>query len=291
MSVERDSSDTASMLRVGGRDAETGLGGHGSSSSSNQVDAEAGGEYATGPERKEAFECCRFRTRIPHYCWLNHPPCGKKCALEFTCGQKRWRTCTRLGNFTVVLEEVSPVDGSRAELYLVLGPHWPFAATFTAGIIVAFPIAAIVIFWGVLPLWSCEVLALLAGLCLVLLAWLGCGDPGIARRLAEKPPGVDNPMMGTGRGQKMGGKWMWNDQASTWRAPGDSYSQEMNVVLKDVDHICPFTGTAISRKNMMRFIFFQVSVIILGFGCVCFICWGLAESIIARERAARESGM
>ena len=67
--------------------------------------------------------------------------------------------------------------------------------------------------------WSCEVLALLAGLCLVLLAWLGCGDPGIARRLVEKPPGVDNPMMGTGRGRKMGGKWMWNDQASTWRAP------------------------------------------------------------------------
>ena len=46
-------------------------------------------------------------------------------------------------------------------------------------------------------------------------------------------------------------------------------------MLRDVDHICPFTGTAISKKNMGRFVALQVAVIILGFSICIFIAWGL----------------
>ena len=52
----------------------------------------------------------------------------------------------------------------------------------------------------------------------------------------------------------------------------------MNVVLMDVDHICPFTGTAIAKKNMGRFIGFQVGVIVLGFSLCGYIGWGLLLS-------------
>ena len=71
---------------------------------------------------------------------------------------------------------------------------------------------------------------------------------------------------------------MTHAQASTWRSSNDSYSQEMNVVLEDVDHICPFTGTAIARRNMGRFIAFQIAVIVLGLSLTLVVVAGLTLS-------------
>ena len=75
-------------------------------------------------------------------------------------------------------------------------------------------------------------------------------------------------------------RWIYNDQASTWRSTADSYSQEMNVVLHDVDHICPFTGTAIAQRNMRRFIAFQLSLIFLGLALCAFVAAGVAVSAL-----------
>jgi hypothetical protein len=125
---------------------------------------------------------------------------------------------------------------------LVVGPHWPFAVAFTATSLLVFPLTTLLIFGRTVPRWATG--GLLAATCcsLASLVALGCGNPGIAPRLVEKPS------LGPAALQK----WLWNDQASTWRGQHDSYSQEMNVVLQDVDHICPFTGTAIARRNMGR---------------------------------------
>ena len=71
------------------------------------------------------------------------------------------------------------------------------------------------IFWGVVPAWACATLTAMTVANLALLAWLGCGDPGIAKRRREKP--VEGPLSLK--------KWLWNDQANTWRAQKDSYSQ------------------------------------------------------------------
>jgi len=91
-----------------------------------------------------------------------------------------------------------------SELFMVVGPHWPFALAFTGGLIVAFPAASIFIFWGVVPVWACAVLVGLTGATLLLLAWLGCSDPGIARRIANKPTNGPAALQ----------KWMWNDQGT-----------------------------------------------------------------------------
>ncbi len=66
-----------------------------------------------------------------------------------------------------------------------------------------------------------------------------------------------------------------NATASTWRAATDAYSQELNTVLRETDHICPFTGTAITARNMHLFILIQVVVIALGFGVAFVTVWGL----------------
>lgn len=217
--------------------------------------------YATGPLKTEKCECCRFSSRIPHYLWTSHLCHCLACTCY--CPKHQYRTCMRLGNFTVLLERVDGSQGS--ELLLVVGPHWPFAVVFTCGITISFPAIVIYIFWGIVPIEASYFVVAVACVVLFILFVLGCSDPGIAKRIRDKPP--DEP------GQL--NTWIWNDQASTWRMTTDSYSHEMNVVLHDVDHICPFTGTAIARKNIAWFLAFQVAVILLGLSLVIYVCWGM----------------
>jgi hypothetical protein len=106
--------------------------------------------------------------------------------------------------------------------------------------LLVFPLTTLLIFWRTVPLWASYTILIVTCCTIASLAVLGCKNPGIAPRRVEKPS------VGPAALQK----WLWNDQASTWRGQNDSYSQEMNVVLQDVDHICPFTGTAIARRNM-----------------------------------------
>jgi hypothetical protein len=56
----------------------------------------------------------------------------------------------RLGNFTVLLERVG-ADNEESELVFVLGPHWPFALFFTAGLAFVFPSIAVYVFWRIAP--------------------------------------------------------------------------------------------------------------------------------------------
>ena len=84
-------------------------------------------------------------------------------------------------------------------------------------------------------------------------------------------------------------RWIYNDQANTWRSTTDSYSQEMNVVLHEVDHICPFTGTAIAQRNMRTFIAFQVALILLGIVLCIFVAAGVALTFkYAKEEEGKE---
>lgn len=184
------------------------------------------------------LECYVLRSRIPHYIWTNRPLTCCQCSC--TCGGAHWRTCERVGNFTVVLERSDPETYGGSEIILVVGPHWPFAITFTVTMLLVFPLTTLLIFWRTVPLWASYTILIVTCCTIASLAVLGCKNPGIAPRRVEKPS------VGPAALQK----WLWNDQASTWRGQNDSYSQEMNVVLQDVDHICPFTGTAIARRNM-----------------------------------------
>ena len=67
---------------------------------------------------------------------------------------------------------------------MVVGPHWPFALVFTGGMVLFFPITVVAVFWNTVPKWASVVLLALSGVSLALLMWLGCSDPGIARRIS-----------------------------------------------------------------------------------------------------------
>eukprot|EP00986_Skeletonema_menzelii_P012504 scaffold6916_cov143-Skeletonema_menzelii.AAC.14 len=47
--------------------------------------------------------------------------------------------------------------------------------------------------------------------------------------------------------------WFWNEQVGSYRPAGAMYCREGKVLIKDFDHVCPWTGTAIGHGNMLPF--------------------------------------
>jgi hypothetical protein len=78
-----------------------------------------------------------------------------------------------------------PPLSPRRELWLVMGPYWPFCLAMTTSLSVLIPFAIAVFFWKVLP--GFVVGAELAGCCITLLALssVACRDPGLVPHFAE----------------------------------------------------------------------------------------------------------
>lgn len=127
----------------------------------------------------------------------------------------------------------------RRTIEMVVGPYWPMLFFVTwplvLGVSMLTAIKAIpsksfpfVVVWAVCT----------GGLIYALFS-VSCRDPGIMRRHEIRP--VD------------GDQWRWNDQAQTYRPRGAVYDPDCAVVVEDFDHTCPWTGTAIGKKNMPPF--------------------------------------
>jgi palmitoyltransferase ZDHHC9/14/18 len=58
-------------------------------------------------------------------------------------------------------------------------------------------------------------------------------------------------------------RWIWNDQADSYKPPGAVYASDAKVIIKEYDHTCPWTGTAIGSGNMNTFNVFVPMVFIL----------------------------
>ena len=144
----------------------------------------------------------------------------------------------------------SSVRGSdgidRPKLYCVLGPYWPFLLIVTLPLIIG-----ISAFVAVSRLPNCStpiriVWAVSSGLMVLSLFFTACMDPGILLRHSTAPDE----------------SWVWSDQALSYRPRNALYDPECAVVLEHFDHVCPWTGTAIAKKNMKWFWLFVVSVLV-----------------------------
>jgi len=83
----------------------------------------------------------------------------------------------------------------------------------------------------------------------IALAKTSCTDPGIVERHSEP---VDKT-------------WRWSERAQTYYPPGRgiTYCSESQVLVKDYDHFCPWTGTTIAGGNMKWFTIFVSSLSLL----------------------------
>jgi hypothetical protein len=167
------------------------------------------------------------------------------------CGKCR---AGRVGNMVVLLstrEAVLDDDGRRVGerplIRCTVGPYWPVTVCLTVPGIVGYALYAGFLrgnVWeeskaGWFYIWAC-----LNSLALLSLFLVSCSNPGILYRCEE-------PQEET---------WTWNDQALTYRPPYAKFDPECAVMIDHFDHTCPWTGTAIGKRNMRWFRVFVCAV-------------------------------
>ena len=145
----------------------------------------------------------------------------------------------------VLRESNSQKDGKgERKLDCVVGPYWPMLIGVTFPLIIGISFLVARATWNNQHFFvSATWLLLTLGLC-ASLYFTGCKDPGILPRYRSAPED----------------RWRWNDQAQTFRPIGAVYDAECGCVIEEFDHTCPWTGTAIGRKNMPCFKIFVSSV-------------------------------
>jgi DHHC palmitoyltransferase len=180
---------------------------------------------------------------------------------------------------------------TRPKLYLVMGPYWMVASCITLPVMVGLT------FWigitkipyyqlAVKVTWSfCAVIMIVSFLL------VACTDPGIQYRyrnrpqmshdngmdsenrsppvatrfrtiMANRPNVVINNQISNTNQTMADNEWVWNDQVLSYRLRTATYDPECAVVIDKLDHVCPWTGTAIGSKNICSFRLFCFFVIV-----------------------------
>jgi len=134
----------------------------------------------------------------------------------------------------------------QRKIEIILGPYWPCL------IFVTFPLVI-----GVSLLTAFKAVFIPGQILLVQVFWtlssvgllyslfeVGCRDPGIVHKTRERPSAV--------LGNRFD-EWNWNDKAQSFKPRGAIYDPDCAVVIDQFDHTCPWTGTAIGKKNMWAF--------------------------------------
>mmetsp|Transcript_15206 Transcript_15206/g.23016 ORF Transcript_15206/g.23016 Transcript_15206/m.23016 type:complete len:212 (-) Transcript_15206:128-763(-) len=164
----------------------------------------------------------------------------------------------KIGRMYVVSAKrvVDETGGTVTKIKCILGACWPMTFI-TMAVIAAVSFIALSGFLEKLGfIWTIAAIFLI-GSTLGSLMLTGISDPGIVPR--KQAMDVE--------GQDLKRRWMPGIKK------GNSYCDESQVVVKNMDHFCPWTGTVIADGNM---IFFQVFIAslctLLGFiAVVCFV--------------------
>lgn len=165
----------------------------------------------------------------------------------------------RLGNMVVLWQttETNCHDGDnndstgniraqRPRNVCIVGPYWYITLCMTLPFLCILSVSAAYVRVAHYPWYIGLTWALVNGILFFSLFRVACTDPGVLYRHRE-PPSRD---------------WVWNDQARTYRPADAKYDPECAVVVEKFDHTCPWTGTAIGKRNMIWFQMFVGSVVV-----------------------------
>mmetsp|Transcript_19893 Transcript_19893/g.48838 ORF Transcript_19893/g.48838 Transcript_19893/m.48838 type:complete len:290 (+) Transcript_19893:126-995(+) len=174
------------------------------------------------------------------------------CCSAFACSKIG---AGRIGNIAVLKQSTEWVeeieegeDGqprtrrfTRPKLDFVIGPYWPMLFFVTFPII--FVVSGLTLVKriphthpGIVLIWLICTVGLIASLSLTAFR-----DPGILPRY-EKPPATADAS-----------SWRWSDRTHSYRPRGAFYDPDTGVIVEEFDHTCPWTSTAIGKKNMGSF--------------------------------------
>lgn len=148
----------------------------------------------------------------------------------------------------------------KREIQFVLGPFWPMLLFITYPLI--FGVSALTLYNGIpgKPWYVQLAWTILTGALIGSLFNTGFRDPGILNRHVNPPPVNNNDELEDNPKRRVGfrwgneeGPWRWSDQTQSYRPRNSMYCPDCKVVVEDFDHTCPWTGTAIGKKNMGAF--------------------------------------
>jgi hypothetical protein len=170
-------------------------------------------------------------------------PGGGECCLapclENTLGGRQ------IGNVYVLVERRARVPGGRPEFVCVIPACWPMLVV-TEALICGLSVACYVSFFPYVGwLWILLGTASL-GFVSGALACAGCSDPGIEPRRTES----------------LGESWVWDESAQSYRPDNVQFCQESRVLVRDMDHFCPWTGTTIAGGNIRFFYAFIIGLFV-----------------------------
>jgi len=195
------------------------------------------------------------------------PTCGCLVISGYVCGMFN---AGRVGNMAILKESHVMVDEfahndedeegeptgklvtrkvSKRKIDLVVGPYWPFLLFVTCPLILGVSLwtAVVAVFVPnynmiVVIVWS----LMTFGLCFSLFS-VSCRDPGLLPKYKLIPSDTEQGQTGSRT------SWMWNDRSQSYVPRGAYYDSDCAVVVEDFDHTCPWTGTAIGKKNLFAF--------------------------------------
>lgn len=184
----------------------------------------------------------------------------------FLCGNQYVRA-KRLGNMVVLREMLDEEEASTSlideddspkkkkdnptvrstRIVWILGPYWPFLCLVTYPLVYGISSLTLLVAIprqrsSIILLWALCTAALLYNLFNV-----SCRDPGILRRHSEPPSDHG---------------WRWNSDTLSYIPRGAVYDPDCGCVIEDYDHVCPWTGTAIGKRNMPAFQGFVAMILV-----------------------------
>ncbi|KAL9179384.1 hypothetical protein ACHAXT_008674 [Thalassiosira profunda] len=170
----------------------------------------------------------------------------------------------RVGSMFFLLEKK---DGSPI---VVAGPCWPFCTFVTVPLIVVLSVlvgAFIVSNPNTgLPWWFGLIYYPIVIFVLTALFCVSCRDPGLMERVTDEEAAENG--------------WFWNEQVGSYRPQGAMYCRECKALVHDYDHVCPWTGTAIGKGNMLPFKVFVFSVNVLCYLSIGLVIWQVMDKVV-----------
>jgi len=182
-----------------------------------------------------------------------------KCTPQ-TCISDIFCCCAKqLGSMHVLCERR---DGSPV---VIAGPMWPFCMFVTVPLVAVLSTLVLYFFMlqenAPLPWWAACIYAPVMGITILSLFMVSCRDPGLVERKITQDSSTN--------------AFLWNEQVGSYRQPDALYCRECQVLVEEMDHVCPWTGTAIGRKNMLAFKWFVIFVNLLCYGSIGITAYAL----------------
>jgi len=155
----------------------------------------------------------------------------------------------------------------------VAGPCWPFCTFVTLPLVAG--LSGLTLYFCILkdgaplPMWTAGIYIPLIAITLLALFMVSCQDPGLVERKMQEDRATNS--------------FLWNEQAGSYRPPDALYCRECQVVIEDYDHLCPWTGTGIGKKNMLAFKLFVLFVNLLCYGTIAMVAYVLLADTSGRS--------